>query len=143
MSMVIRWGAMVVVLGLGVTLLVLAPSSQAQDKKPAPEIKDFMKKISGPNCGSAAKLVKKGPGTDKEWATLEKNANALNQLSKDLMAEGRCLSGDWAKACATLKECSAKLAEAAKDKKLEDAQAAFKGLAGACGVCHKAHKKKA
>ncbi len=143
MSKVIRWGALVVVLGLGAALLALAPSSQAQDKKPAPEIKKFMKTVSNPNCGSASKLLKKGPATDKEWATVEKNAKNLHQLSKDLMAEDRCLSADWAKACATLKECSAKLAEAAQEKKLEDAQAALKGLtSGACAVCHKAHRPK-
>ena len=143
MSKVIRLGALVVLLGFVLSLLAVVPSSDAQDKKPAPEIKKFMKTVSNPNCGNAGKLLKKGITEDSDWATLLKNANALNKLSKDLMAEDRCLSGDWAKACATLKECSAKLAEAAKEKNVDNAKASFKGLTGACAICHKAHRKTA
>lgn len=128
---------------LAVTALVLSQTAEGQKTKgktrPA-ATKHFMAGISGPNCGSLAKLFKDGPADDKAWATAVRNAALLNELSYILMEDGRCPDKVWKGAAETLRGCSAKVLEAAEAKDLDAARAAFKKMLGACATCHGAHK---
>jgi hypothetical protein len=82
-----------------------------------------------------------GPKDDKAWDKVVLHAVVLNEMSYVVMDDGRCPDADWAAAAKTLRECSAKVGECAKAKDLPGAQAAFKGLTGACAACHGVHKK--
>ncbi len=136
-------GLMVMGLATALAAVVFYSAGEAQDKKAAKRaasISTLMKCCVQPNCAGAGKLVN-GTLDDKGFATVALQAQMLNELGYALMADGRCLSGDWANACKTLQEGSAKLAAAAAAKNGDDAKAAFKGLTGSCATCHKAHKK--
>jgi cytochrome c556 len=133
-------------LALGLVGLLLCQTSDAQVTKgktrPA-ETKHIMKGLVQANCASLGGLLKeKGPADDKAWEQAVVNASLLNEASFVLMEDGRCPDKDWKGAAETLRGCSGKVLEAVKEKKLEDAQAAFKELTGACGACHKVHRKK-
>lgn len=130
---------------VALTVAVLAWSQNAEAQKtkgktrPA-TTKQLMGGICAPNCGSLAKLLKAGPEDDKTWATATQNAALLNELSYILMEDGRCPDKVWAGAVKTLRECSAKVGEAAAAKDAEAARGAFKKMVEACSTCHKAHK---
>ena len=142
-----RWtgyAALVAFVAMG---LLLADQHRAEAQKKgktrAATTKQLMKGICGANCGALGKGLKAGPKTDKEWEAIELHAALLNELSYTLMADGRCPSGDWAKACKTLGAQSAAVLAAADKHDAEAASAAFKKLtSGSCTVCHKAHKGK-
>lgn len=132
-------------LALGLVGLLLCQSSPAQvtkGKTRVAETKYIMKGIVQANCASLGGLLKdKGPADDKAWEQAVQNAELLNEASFILMDDGRCPDKDWKGAAETLRGCSAKVLDAVKEKKLDDAQAAFKALTGACATCHKAHRK--
>lgn len=142
----LTWKTAAGVLFFALAVLLAVPNADAQKKgksRPA-ETKYLMKGIVQANCAALGGLLKdKGPADDKAWGQVAVHAAVLNEMGYVLMDDGRCPSGDWAGATKTLKECSAKVAEAAEGKKLEDAQGAFKALTGACSACHKAHRQKA
>ncbi len=129
---------------LGLAALVISQTAEGQKTKGKTrlaETKYFMRGISAPNCGALAKLLKgEGPADDKGWGQAVQHASLLNELSYILMADGRCPDKVWKGAAETLRGCSAKVLEAAKDKDLAAAQGAFKKLLGACNTCHGAHK---
>lgn len=132
---------------LGLGLLIVTQTAEAQKTKgktrPA-QTKYLMRCVMQPNCAALGGLLKeKGPADDKGWDQVTANASVLNELGFVLMDDGRCPDATWAGATKTLKECSSKVLEAAKEKNAEDAQAAFKALTGACAACHTAHKPKA
>jgi hypothetical protein len=94
-----------------------------------------------PGCAALANLLKeKGPATEKAWDQATQHAAILNEMSYVVMDDGRCPDKAWADAAKTLRECSGKALAAVKEKKTEDAQAAFKALTGACQACHKVHR---
>ena len=102
-----------------------------------------MRCICQPNCaGVAGALKDKGPADDKAWDQVAAQASVLNEMSYLVMDDGRCPDKDWAGAAKELRDSSAKLLDAAKAKDLAAAQAAFKGVTGSCGACHKAHREK-
>ena len=136
---------LVVLVGVGLCLLFGVPSTLAQKTKGktrAAQTKYLMRGINGPNCAALAKLLKGEPADDKAWDTVACHASLLNEMSYLLMDDGRCPDKAWAEAAKTLRGCSAKVLEAAKDKNLEAARAAFKNLTGACAACHKVHREK-
>jgi len=139
------------VYGLALTLAAfLVMGTSADTPKPVPkgktraaETKYLMRGIMGPNCGPLKDELKdKGPADDKAWDTVASQAAVLNELSYVLMEDDRCPAKDWEAAAMTLREGSSKLLEAAKAKKTEDAQAAFKSMTGSCGACHSVYKPK-
>ena len=135
----------VILAGLAVVGWFALQPAEAQKTKgktrPA-ATKSLMKGIVLPNCAALGGLLKdKGPADDKAWDKATLHAVVLNEMSYVMMDDGRCPDGDWAGAAKTLRECSTKVLEATKAKNVEGAQAAFKGLTGACATCHKAHKK--
>jgi cytochrome c556 len=140
------WKRAAVVAALAVGLVFLGHNAEAQKTKGktrAAQTKYLMRGVVQTNCAGVGGLLKdKGPADDKAWDTLTCHASILNEMSYTLMDDGRCPDKDWAGATKALRESSAKLMEAAKDKKLDDAKDAFKGVTGACGSCHKAHKGK-
>lgn len=124
--------------------VVLYPSAQAavtQGKSRPAETKYLMRGAVQPNCAAIGKMLKEAaPADDKAWDTLACHASLLNELGYVLMDDGRCPDKTWAEATKTLKDESAKVLAAAKAKNLDDAQASFKAMTGACAACHKAHK---
>lgn len=143
-----NWRSLVGRSAVGLGLLALAvlvwnqtaEGQKTKGKTRPAATKQLMGGISGPNCGSLAKLLKDGPADDKGWATAAQNAALLNELSYILMEDGRCPDKVWKGAAETLRGCSAKVLEAAEAKDLEAAKGAFKKMLGACSTCHKAHK---
>jgi cytochrome c556 len=136
-------GGVCVALALGVFLCGSPVEAQKSKGKTRPaETKFLMRAINQPHCGSLGKLLKDGPADDKAWETALCHASVLNEMSFVLMDDGRCPDKEWAGAAKALRECSAKVMEAARAKDLEGAQAAFKKLVGACSGCHSAHKGK-
>jgi cytochrome c556 len=142
----VRQGVGSFALILALVGLVICQSAEAQKtkgKSRLAETKYLMRCISQPNCaGVAGALKEKGPADDKAWDQVVAQASVLNEVSYLLMDDGRCPDKDWAGAAKELRESSAKLLDAAKAKNLEDAQAAFKGVTGSCGTCHKVHREK-
>jgi hypothetical protein len=139
-----RIGQLTIALGVLFLFAVIAtPMVEGQKTKgktrPA-ETKHLMAGINGPNCSALAKLLKAGPADDKAWADAVRHAALLNEMSYILMDDGRCPDKVWAGAAKTLRECSAKVLEAAQAKDAAAAQEAFKKMVGACSTCHKAHK---
>lgn len=120
-------------------------AGEAQIKKGktrAADTKYLMRGGVQPNCAAVGKLLKdSGPADDKAWDDVACHASLLNELSYSVMDDGRCPDKTWADAAKLLRETSGKVLDAAKAKKLDDANAAFKELTTACGSCHKAHKK--
>ncbi len=95
-----------------------------------------------PNCAALGKALKTAPADDKAWEALATNAALLNEVSYTLMADGRCPDGTWAKAATALRSGSAAVLAKIDAKDHAGAAAEFKTMTKACGVCHKAHKKK-
>ncbi|MDP7019950.1 MAG: hypothetical protein QGG36_29400 [Pirellulaceae bacterium] len=124
--------------------LVLAVGLSAQVKKGKTRgalTKQLMGGLVRPNCAGLGAALKKEPADDKAWAALATQAALLNEASYILMADGRCPDGDWKAACDTLRGCSKAVMAKIEAKDLEGANTAFKALTGACGACHKKHKK--
>jgi cytochrome c556 len=140
------WTSAAAVAALAVGLVFLGATAEAQKtkgKSRQAQTKYLMRGVNQTHCAGIAGLLKgKGPADDKAWDTLTCHASVLNEMSYTLMDDGRCPDKDWAAAAKALRESSAKVLEAAKEKKLSDAQEAFKGVTGACAACHKAHRPK-
>lgn len=141
-------GKKIVVLGCalasaGLFLCQDAEAQKTKGKSRPTETKYLMRGVNQPNCAALAGFLKdKGPAADKAWEQAVCHAAILNEMSYVLMDDGRCPDKDWAGAAKELREHSAKVVEAAKAKNLADAQAAFKGVTGACASCHKVHRAK-
>jgi cytochrome c556 len=144
MAMRRRWQAAAVVLALAAALGLALSEAEAQKVKgktrPA-ATKQLMKGVVQPNCGALAAAFKKGPADDKAWDTVSQQAAVLNEMSYVIMDDGRCPDKDWADAAKALREASAKVLAASKEKSADEAKAAFKGVTDACAACHKVHKK--
>lgn len=123
------------VLGLSATI------AQQQGEERIADVHDLMEGISQPHCGALGKLLKAGPKSERDWEHAAQHAALLNELGFILMEGGRCVDDTWAKACAQLKAASAEVHAAALDQNVDAARAAFKKVTGACGTCHKAHRK--
>ena len=143
--MVRKWLVMAVSSAVGIGLISLCGSAWAQKTKGktrAAATKYLMRGIQQAHCKGLGDLLKEsGPADDKAWDTAACHASCLNEMSYLLMDDGRCPDGVWAGAAKDLREASAAVLAAAEKKDLEGAQAAFKSVTGACGTCHKAHKK--
>jgi hypothetical protein len=101
-----------------------------------------MRGVNQPICsGLDASLKGSGPVDDKAWDNAICQASVLNEVSYLLMEDGRCPDAVWADAAKSLREGSSQVVAALEKKDLESARAAFKTVTGACGSCHKAHKK--
>ena len=130
---------------VGGALLVMGMSPTAQVKKGqtrAAATKYLMRAVNQPMCaGLDASLKGSGPGDEKAWDTAMCQASVLNEMGYLLMEDGRCPDAAWANAAKELKEGSASVLAALEKKDLEVARTSFKTVTGACGACHKAHKK--
>jgi len=129
-------------------LMALADSQTVEAQKtkgkthPA-ETKYLMRGVVQAHCAGIGGLLKDaGPADDKAWDTVACHASILNEMSYVLMSDGRCPDKVWAEATKNLGECSAKVLDAAKEKKLDDARDAFKGVTAACAACHTVHRPK-
>jgi hypothetical protein len=135
-------GAAAVTLGLAV--LIAGQTAQAQKTKGKTRVAEtffLMRGINQPNCAALGKILKEGPADNKGWMQVKLHASLLNEMGYLLMDDGRCPDKVWADAAKTLRECSAKVVEAAGKKDVETARTAFKQLLTACAGCHKAHKE--
>jgi cytochrome c556 len=132
-----------VLMGLAISVTWTVGEAQVKKgKSRAAETKYLMRGAIQPNCAGIGKLLKdSGPADDKAWDDVACHASVLNELSFAVMDDGRCPDKTWADAAKVLRETSSKVLDAAKAKKLDDANASFKELTSACGACHKAHKK--
>jgi hypothetical protein len=123
--------------------LAYAPvqAQKTKGKSRPAETKFLMKGVIQPNCAALGAALKgDGPSDDKAWDQALLHALVLNEMSYVVMDDGRCPDKEWAGAAKTLRECSGKVAEAARAKDAAAAKTAFKALTGACATCHKAHK---
>lgn len=137
-----RLAAMTAVVIAAVVVLHSSHAAAPKGKTRAAETKYLMKGIAGSNCGALGKAFKEAaPVDDAGWETLACHASLLNELSYVLMDDGRCPDKTWADASKSLREQSAAVLAAVQAKKFDDAQSAFKLMTGACGACHKEHKK--
>lgn len=133
---------LLVAFGSAITLFPAAEGAVTQGKSRPAETKYLMRGAVQPNCAAIGKMFKEAaPADEKAWETLACHASLLNELGYVLMDDGRCPDKTWAEAAKTLKDESAKVLAAAKAKNLDEAQASFKAMTGACAACHKAHKK--
>jgi cytochrome c556 len=145
-----RWMRYGIVLAVGLALLLCwtTQPGDAQVKKGksrVAETKYLMRGVVQPNCAGIAAMLKdkdKGPADDKQWEQIVQFAEVLNEMSFVLMDDGRCPDKDWADAATTLRDCSAKITDAAKAKNTDDVRAAFKGVLGSCSACHTVYKNK-
>ena len=103
--------------------------------------KQLMSGLVFPNCKGIGDALKGTVEGDEAWAALATKAALLNEGGHILMADGRCPDAVWAGAAKTLRENSAALLEQIDKQDLAGAKEAFKAMTGACGACHKAHKK--
>ena len=130
---------------LGVALLLMGMSLTAQINKGqtrAAATKYLMRAVNQPMCaGLDASLKGSGPADEKAWDTAMCQASVLNEMGYLLMEDGRCPDAVWANAAKELKEGSASVLAALEKKDLDGARTSFKTVTGACGACHKAHKK--
>ena len=143
--MVKRWVVLGIGMGIGLGLMI-GTNALAQIKKGKSRgaaTKYLMRGIQQPNCKGLGDLLKEsGPADDKAWDTAACHASCLNEMSYLLMDDGRCPDGVWAGAASKdLREGSAAVLAAIEKKDLEGAREAFQTVTGACGTCHKAHKK--
>lgn len=119
-----------------------APAAEAKEARLA-GIKDIMAGINGPQCKALGNALKDAGPTEEGWDSVVMHAALLNEAGHILMQDKRCPDKVWKDACTALREGAAKVAEAAKTKNLEEARSGFQSVTGACGACHKAHKKPA
>jgi hypothetical protein len=136
---------------VGLTALLLTNPMSGADKSPFPakgktraaETKYLMRGITGPNFGALDTALKeKGPADDKAWDKVVLEAELLNEMGYLIVDDERSPGKEWADAAKILRDNSSKLLDAAKDKKLEDSQAAFKAMSSSCGACHSVYKPK-
>jgi cytochrome c556 len=103
----------------------------------------LMKGVVKPNCDALKKGLDAKPANDEGWQALAMNAALLNEVSYQLMDDGRCPDGTWADAASkTLRPGSADLLAAIEKKDLDGAKAAFGSMTKSCKGCHDAHKSK-
>ena len=125
-----------------IILVAAVAAAQVQKGKTRPlETKIWMKTINGPQCSALGKLLKAGPGDEKEWEQAKTNAEMLNEAGHVLMADGRCPDAVWADGAKQLREVSESILKDIADKNATSAQANFQKLLGACKTCHTAHRK--
>ena len=102
--------------------------------------KQLMKGLVQVNCADLGKALN---AAEVNWDDVALKAAVLNELSFNLMDDGRCPDGEWAKGAKAIRENSKGVIEAAAKKDADLAKNAFKSLtAEGCGTCHKAHKGK-
>jgi len=135
----------IVALCISAGLLLAGGSVSAQKTKGKTRqavTKYLMAGISKPHCSALGGQFKdSGPADDKAWDAAACHAACLNELSYALMEDGRCPDSFWAEGAKQLREGSALVLSAAKQKNLSAAKSAFKSLAEGCATCHKAHRK--
>jgi cytochrome c556 len=135
----------VVAMGIGVGFgLIMAGTAMAQKKgkSRAAATKYLMRGITQAHCKGLGELLKdSGPADEKAWDTAACHASCLNEISYVIMDDGRCPDGVWKGAAENLREGSAGVLAATEKKDLDTAKESFKKVTGACGSCHKAHKK--
>ncbi len=127
-----------------VVTCVVSSLSLAQVKKGKTRLlttEQLMEGLVAPNCGAIGEALKGDPADDKAWKELTTKAALLNEASYVLMDDGRCPDATWAGASKALREESAALVAKLEAKDLDGARTTFKTMTGACGTCHKAHKK--
>lgn len=132
------------ILLMAVVALSAAYQTQAQIKKGktrAVTTKQLMSGIVQPNCGALVAATKTAPADDKAWETVATNAALLNEISYNLMDDGRCPDGVWADAVKQLQTGSAAVLAKAEAKDAAGLTAEMKNVTASCGACHKAHKK--
>ncbi len=130
-------------IGLVAVVAFVAGSTSvlAQDKGRVTSVGDIMKAIHKPHCGGIGELLKgDGPKDDAAWQQMLLHAAMLNESGHLLMQNNRCPSKVWAEATGTLRAGATGVHEAAGNKDVEAARAAFKTLTSACGACHKVYR---
>lgn len=135
---------LLIVMMVAVVGLSVAYQTQAQIKKGktrAVTTKQLMAGIVQPNCAALGAASKTAPADDKAWEAVATNAALLNEISYNLMDDGRCPDGVWAEAVKTLQTGSAAVLAKAEAKDAAGLTAEMKNLTASCGACHKAHKK--
>ena len=121
--------------------VLLAPEAEAQKTKGktrAATTKQLMKGLIGANCGDLKKAL---DAAEPNWDDVALKAALLNEAGYLLLDDGRCPDGDWAGASKTLQTGTADILAAVEKKDAKAAKEAFGKATGACGACHKVHKK--
>jgi cytochrome c556 len=134
---------MAVRIGLVAVVAFVAGSASvfAQDKGRVTSVGVIMKAIHKPHSGGIGDLLKgDGPKDDAAWQQMLLHAAMLNESGHLLMQNDRCPSKVWAEATGTLRAGATAVHEAAGNKDVEAARAAFKTMTSACAACHKAHR---
>ncbi len=127
-----------------VALVTLSMQVSAQIKKGKTRVvttKQLMAGLVQPNCAAIGAISKAAPADDKAWAALATNAALLNEISYNLMEDGRCPDSTWANAVKTLQTGSAAVLAKIEAKDAAGVAAEFKTMTASCAACHKAHKK--
>lgn len=123
------------------SLSVVGTAQVKKGKTRAATTKQLMSGVVQPNCAALGKGTKEAPADDKGWAALATNAALLNEMSYQLMDDGRCPDGTWADAAKALRAASEEVLKKVEAKDQAGAAAAFGNLTKSCGACHMAHKK--
>jgi hypothetical protein len=80
-----------------VTFLTVGVSGQIKKGKTrAITTKQLMVGLVKPQCGGLGESLKSAPTDDKMWGELAIKAALLNEISYNLMEDGRCPDKDWA-----------------------------------------------
>ncbi|MBI4579734.1 MAG: cytochrome c, partial [Planctomycetes bacterium] len=118
-------------------------AEQASPPARVAAIRHIMAGVNQPHCAAIAAALKDGPKDDAAWADLALHAALLNESGHLLVENSRCPDATWANAAGALQRGAAELFAAAGQKDLEVSRTSFKGVTGACGTCHAAHRKPA
>lgn len=132
------------VIGLVLVLSLFTFAGEAQVKRGrtrAAETKYLMKGVIQPSCAAIGALLKQDGAEPGTWDKVATHASVINELSYSIMDDGRCPDSSWAGAAKSLRESSATILVAAREKNVAEARTAFKSLTAACATCHKTHRK--
>jgi len=105
-------------------------------------VHQMMEGLMKPNFQRLKRGLRQAPSSSEAWHELQLNAALLNEMSYNLMRDGRKQDEVWAKAASKLlRNNSAKLVEALEHEDFEAAQESFRGIGKGCKTCHDKHKE--
>src|SRR2546423_2323258 len=107
----------------------------------SPTMSDLMVKIIYPASDSIFYITTRTPGTDAEWAALQKNTEALEQAARELIEPRRARDRErWLADAQMMVDASVKAVAAAKTRDLKGLDDLNDALYTSCVQCHQHYR---
>jgi len=107
----------------------------------SPTMSDLMVKIIYPASDSIFYITTRTPGTDGEWAALQKNTEALEQAARELIEPRRARDRErWLADAQLMVDASVKAVAAAKTRDLKGLEDLNDALYTSCVQCHQHYR---